>query len=599
MVSLLSIDADTLLSLPIDEAIAESGEQECWDYSKVFSARAREAEEAGETGTAAAWRLLSSLVEVHLQSNDLSKPFIPLLSGPNGRTFIPTDLDNTTAAAVHALAKQTADPELRSRLMDIIWDARRDHLAAREAVQSYLQSAARLMDPEQWPPYVERCERALRLAIQIRDSDLQQMVLAEIEDRVLELDGTDPLYMTNRLIELLIEFKAGNVETMSVITEKAVSHAEEAKDFEKARSQLQNLVRLYRIAENVDAERSANIRIAASYERQAELCKDDGEILLAAHWMGKAHHSYGNISDMREKTAEIYRKLRELQRRGTGEMKKISTDSIDITKYVMQTRERVSGLTFRETLLVLATAAKPTDFDRLTQQARELMERFPLQSLFGGVTMGDDGRVISRRSTAVPGDKDDDEQALWERVVELVIHRKQMEVHALIMPALNQIMFEHNPALRDLRDLVVHNPFVPEGREELFAKGFLAGLRGEFPEALSILVPQLENSLRHLLEQSGLEISTQDGRGIQDVILLGRILGIEQLGEILGPDIVKELKVLFDDRQGPRLRHYIAHGLMNHDAFYDPLAIYAWWFIFYLCICPVQKRFRDEHESSE
>ena len=513
--------------------------------------------------------------------------------------IVPTDLDDATAEAVHELAKQVSDPELRARLMDIIWDARRDHLAAREAIQCYLRSAAQLMDPEEWPPYVERCERALRLASQIRDSELQQTVLAEIEGTVLELDGTDPLYMTNRLIELLIEFKAGNAETMSAITEKAVSHAEEAKDFEKARSQLQNLVRLYRIAENVDAERSASIRIAASFEHQAKACSDDGEFLLAAHWMGKAHHAYRNIAGMDEKTAEVYRQLREFQRRGTGEMKKISTEPIDITKYVMQTRERVSGLTFREALLVLATVAKPTDFDSVTQQARELMEKFPLQGLFGGVTMGDDGRVVAHRSSTSPGDIDHEEQALWERVAELVIHSKQMVVHAAITPALNQIMFEHNPTLRNLQDLVMHNPFVPDGHEELFAKGFLAGLRGDFPEALSILVPQLENSLRHLLEQSGLDISTQDGRGIQDVILLGSILGKKQLGEILWPDIVKELKVLFDDRQGPRLRHYIAHGLMNHDAFYGPLAIYTWWFVFYLCICPVQKRFKDEPESSE
>ena len=599
MSSSLSIDADVLLSLPIDEALAESDKQECRDYGRVFFARAREAEEAGETGIASSWRLLSALAEVHLQSSDLSKPFIPLLAGPNGRTFIPTDLDDPTAAAVHALAKQVSDPELRARLMDIIWDARRDHLAARDAIQCYLQSADRLMDPEEWPPYVERCERALRLAVQIRDSELQQTVLAEIEGTVLELDGTDPLYMTNRLIELLIEFKAGNAETMSAITEKAVSHAEEAKDFEKARSQLQNLVRLYRIAGNVDVERSASIRIAASFEHQAKVCSDGSEFLLAAHWMGKAHHTYRNIAGMDEKTAEVYRKLREFQRRGTGEMKKISTEPIDLTKFVMQTRERVSGLTFREALLVLATVAKPTDFDSLTQQARELMQKFPLQGLFGGITMGDDGRVVAHRSSTSPGDIDHEEQALWERIAELVIHSKHMAVHAAITPALNQIMFEHNPTLRDLQELVMNNPFVPDGHEELFAKGFLAGLRGEFPEALSILVPQLENSLRHLLEQSGLDISTQDGRGIQDVILLGNILGKERLGEILWPDVVKEIKVLFDDRQGPRLRHYIAHGLMNHDAFHSPLAIYAWWLIFYLCICPVQKRFKDEPESSE
>ncbi len=361
-----SIDAEALLSLPIDEALSESGGQECWDYSKVFSARAREAEEAGETGTAAAWRLLGALVEVHLQSNDLSKPFIPLLSGPNGRTFIPTDLDDATAAAVYALAKQVSDPELRARLMDIIWDARRDHLAAREAVQSYLQSAARLMDPEQCSPYVERCERALRLATQIRDSDLQQMVLGEIEDRVLELDGTDRLYMTNRLMELLIEFDRGDSEKMSAITEKAASLAEGEKEFDKARSHLENLVRWSRKAENAEAERRASIRIAASYERQAEICSDDGEFLLAAHWLERAHHCYRNIAEMREKATEIYRRLRDVQRRGTGEMKEISTEPIDISKAVMHARERVSGLTFSKALLALSAVVSPTDFGRVT-----------------------------------------------------------------------------------------------------------------------------------------------------------------------------------------------------------------------------------------
>ena len=603
MSSSLPIDADVLLSLPIDEALAESDKQECWDYGEVFSTRAEEAEEAGETGTAKAWRLLRHLVQVMLQASNLSEPFRPWLEMQGRRTFVPTDLDDATAEAVHELAKQVSDPELRARLMDVIWvsrrDPSRDHLAAREAIQCYLQSAARLMDPEHWPPYVERCERALRLAKQLEDKNLQDKVLSGIEDRVLELDGTDPLYMTNRLMELLIEFGRGDPEKMSAITEKAASLAEEKKEFDKARSHFENLVRWSHMAKNAEAERGAKIRIAASYERQAELCSDDGEFLLAAHWMGKAHHFYGNISGMDEKTAEVYRRLRVSQRRATGEMKKISTEPIDISKAVMQARERVSGLTFPKALLSLAAVVSPTDFNDVRQHARELMRKFPLQSLVTGVVMADDGRVIAHRSSISPGDADQEERGLWERVVQEALVNEQIAVQVAIEPALNQITFEHNPTLRDLRDLVVHNPLIPEGHDELFAKGFLAGLRGEFPEALSILVPQLENSLRHLLEQSGLEISTQDGRGIQDVILLGRILGIEQLGEILGPDIVKELKVLFDDRQGPRLRHYIAHGLMNHSAFYGPLAVYAWWFIFYLCICPVQKRFKDEPDSTE
>ena len=579
---------------PIDEAIAQSDKKECWDYGESFSAYADTATHVGENRVAAAWRLLSALVQMMLQASNPSEPFRPWLEIQGRRTFVPNDLDDATATAVYELAKQVTDPELRARLMDITWDARRDHLAAREAIQCYLQSAARLMNPEEWPPYVERCERALRLAKHIRDEDLQVKVLSEIENRVVELDGNDPLYMTNRLMELLIEFDRGNPEIMSAVAERAASLAEERKEFDKARSHLENLIRWSRMAEDVEAERSAKIRIAASYERQSQLRSDDGEFLLAAHWMEKAHHAYRNLSHLREKTAEIYRCLRDMQRRATGEMKKISTEPIDISDGVVQARERVSGLTFREALLALATVARPTDYDELTRSARELMQKFPLQDLFGGVIMDDDGRVIAHHSPASHKDVDRQERLLWERVVRLAPINMQIAVHAGILPALNQIMFEHSPTLRDLRDLVIHNPFVPGGHEELFAKGFLAGLRGDFPEALSILVPQMENSLRHLLEQSGLEVSTQDRRGIQDVFLLGRILSEKKLEEILGLDIVKELKTLFSDRHGPKLRDRIAHGLMSHDALNDPLAIYAWWFIFYLCINPVQQRFRAE-----
>ena len=499
----MSIDADVLLSLPIDEAIAESDKQECRDYGRVFFARAREAEEAGKTGTATAWRLLSALVEVGLQASNLSEPFWPYLGVQGRRTSVSEDLNDATFTAVYELAKQVSDPELRARLMDIIWVARREHLAARDAIACYLQSAAQLMDPENWSPYVDRCERALRLATHIRDDELQAKVLTEIEERVLELDGTDTMFMTNRLMELLIEFNRGDKEQMSSIAEKAASMAEERRDFEKARAHLENLVRWSRLAKDADAERGAKIRIAASYERQAEICSDDGEVLPAAHWMIKAHHAYHNIPNMRQKTDDIYRRLRELQRRATGEMKGISTDPIDISEGIKQARESVSGLNFRKALLALAVVTRPIDFDRVTQLARELMEEFPLQDLFGGVVMADDGRVIAHRSPDSRVDADQHERALWQRIVQQVLLGEQLAVEIAIVPALNQIMFEHNPTLRDLRDLVIHNPFVPEGREELFAKGFLAGLRGDFPEALSILVPQMENSLRHLLEQSG------------------------------------------------------------------------------------------------
>jgi hypothetical protein len=185
--------------------------------------------------------------------------------------------------------------------------------------------------------------------------------------------------------------------------------------------------------------------------------------------------------------------------------------------------------------------------------------------------------------------------------VEQVLISYQFAVEAAIAPGLNQVMFEHSPSLRDLRKLVVHNPFVPRGHEELFAKGFLAGLRWNFPEALSILVPQLENSLRHLLATAGFEVTTRNMHGLQSVIQMGRILSEwkQQLEPIVGADTVKELKVLFSDQHGPDLRNGIAHGMLTHDHFFSVYAIYAWWLILFLCIHPVHRRFRDESKSDD
>ena len=71
------------------------------------------------------------------------------------------------------------------------------------------------------------------------------------------------------------------------------------------------------------------------------------------------------------------------------------------------------------------------------------------------------------------------------------------------------------------------------------------------------------------------------------------------LEEILGTNIVQELRVLFVDQNGADLRNQIAHGLMRHEQFFHHASIYAWWFIFHLTICPVQNRFLKHDESEE
>ena len=143
--------------------------------------------------------------------------------------------------------------------------------------------------------------------------------------------------------------------------------------------------------------------------------------------------------------------------------------------------------------------------------------------------------------------------------------RRQADVQGLIEPARQLIQSEHPLDRCHLRPIVELTPLVPGDRVDLVTMGFTRFFGGDFISALHILVPQLENSLRYLLKQTGVEPSaiqtdmTQESRTLSVLLTKDR----EALERIIDPAIVYEIKNLFDFRGGPTLRHRLAHGLVS------------------------------------
>ena len=596
-----STTAEVLLALPVGDALKESVKAECPAYADLFFERARVADAACDNDAARAWTLLSHLCRVTLKASEPHEPFRPAWQDAGGRTLVPGDMDEESAAAVRQLGFTVSDGELRSRLLDATWDRLRDAGAARDVVTSYVEAAEALFDPEHLTAYAARVERAVRLARQLRDRSLVDDVLEEVENRVVELSGSDPLFLSCRLMDLLHDFGRGDPALMRDIATKGARLAEEKSDFERARTWHDLVGRWCRRAGDDVGEKAARIAVAASLRRQAEQCSGPGQELIAVHFLEKAHEAYRNIPGMRAKADEVYAELRESQRRSVQHMGRFTTEIPNASELIKHARDWVAGRSQRGALLALATVVEVTDFEQETENAREMMEKYPLQGLFGGLTMDHSGRVVARTRAAFTTDEKEFELALWERVVRQVDLGHQVNAQTGIIPAMNQLNFEHSLRLKDMVDLVVDNPFVPPGHEELFARGFLAGFRWNLAESLSILVPQLENALRHVLAGAGHEVTTRDKHGLQNFIQMGTMLSErrEDLKAILGTDIVQELRVLFVDQNGVDLRNRIAHGLMRHEQFFHHASIYAWWFIFHLTICPVRERFVQDGEPAQ
>ena len=263
-----------------------------------------------------------------------------------------------------------------------------------------MEAAKGMFDPENWCAYAARLERATRIARQLRDYDLVREVLQEVEDRVVEMDGSDPLYLSCRLMDLLLEFERGDPASMGVIAEKGASLAEGNGEFDRAWAWHDLVCRWCRRAGDDEGEKAARIAMAASLRRQADQCTEPGQELLAAHFLEKAREAYRQIPGQRAAADEVYAQLREFQIRSVQHLGRITTEIPNASELIGHTRNWMAGKSKREALLALATVVQVTDFEKETETTREMMAKYPLQGMFGGMTIDSFGRVVGRTNAA-------------------------------------------------------------------------------------------------------------------------------------------------------------------------------------------------------
>ncbi len=113
--------------------------------------------------------------------------------------------------------------------------------------------------------------------------------------------------------------------------------------------------------------------------------------------------------------------------------------------------------------------------------------------------------------------------------------------------------------------------FIPNDRVALYVQGLWAGFKGDYSMAAHILLPQIENSLRHIAQQHGI-ITTQLDKDIQHENMLGGVL--DKIQHITNPDLWSDLKMFLLDGEG--FRNQALHGLISINEL-GRNGLYLWW----------------------
>ena len=582
--------------LQLDETIKKCDRKECERYFPPFFNKADEAKAAGEAKTEEIFALLGYVTSMMLKPNSPTEPFTPLSVLYNSRSAIIDDFSEDHLKFFGEIVLDISDPELRARIADILWVKKRDFRAAELAITSYLESATILEDPIQWHKCADRIERAVRLAASLgRNTEHLDKVISHIETVLDKYNGEDPKFLSEHLMGLLLEFRRGDTAKYSALSEKLAKRAESDGDWFRARTYWEAKARWHALANDADNERTARIRAAETYVKDAEAAinRETPSYAVAADHLLRAIESYRRIGEASERIEELHHTLLEYQEISTNELKPISTE-IDLTEAVKRAIARIKDKTFYDALFEFVLMGESPEVSNLRKQVQALAKEYPIRHLLPVVEVDEKGKVVGSSSNNLfSNDPKEAEAAMRANMFKQADIHHAIHTQGIIEPVRCQINLEHNVRVSDFIPIVSNNPLIPEGREHIYAQGLHAGMEGDFLAAAHLLIPQFENSIRHVLTQRGAITSGIDSKGIQDERSLSTTLYLPEMHDVFGEDITFDLQGLLTERFGTNLRNQMAHGLMSHDAFYSVQVVYLWWLILRLCCLPIITQIKE------
>jgi Domain of unknown function (DUF4209) len=507
------------------------------------------------------------------------------------RTAVPSDFRGAPIAMLVEQVERIANPAMRARVADVIWLVdRKQAQAGWTAVEAYIEVVRSMREGRTHfrtgaGVHGFETEQHLRRGIQLArmlgwEKEKSQAIRGLVSEMRAEAARQNQGGSFRRLGRLDLDYR---ISDATVIATEAEGLVDKEASLEAQHDLLHIAARAHRFAKNQTASDQDLLRAAECLVRIS--AGHGGSGMLEAHWLERAISEMHHVPGTKERRRELKHKLVDAQARIIEELTRFS-HSEDISEVVQSSRAAVSGKPIMVALRAFSTlshAPTPAEFEA---EARKTIAEHPLSSIFAATQYDATGKPVHRDQGLEEGN---DEAVVQRQIAQSEKIRRSLVSQGGIEPARLAIMHEHYID-DDLIGIVCsHSGFVPQDRRAIFTKGLVHFFHGDMIPAVHTLVPQLENSLRHVLRLHGHDVTklnedmTQEDLGFS--VLLERLRS--ELNAIFGERMVGGIDSVFNYRGGPNLRNRAAHGLIPDWEPHGDDAIYACWLIFQLCCIPL------------
>lgn len=595
----LSATADDFAATDINAPLTAANTIDCTEITSLFGAAAKTAETEQRHAEHRAYAMLGAIASFYFKPANQAEPFGPMMRFEGKRTAQPSDFTKATAEMLAAQIERVSSPGFRARLADLVWIIdRKQHAAAAEAVSAYAAIVDALVEKTatsrrgKADEHGHQVPEFLRRALQIGKAigwDKDVVLKARGHVAALRESSVDPArhFSHVRFAALDLDYQVSDPAKIAADAERLAATA----IGENKHRLLHLAARAHRAAKN-HARRDACLLDAA----EALVVVADAQkhsAMVETHWLEKAIAELRRLPAAKERMRVLKHRLVDTQARVLDEMQSMSTTD-DISELVANARTAVAGKPLSEKFRTMAHATRSPGLKQLRDEARRSIAEHPLSSLFGSTHYDHDGKPVHRTSGGGIADGADDE-AVQEHISRSEKIRRSLVVAATIEPVRQTIGLEQTVAEVQIAILCQHSIFVPDDRQSLFVAGLLHFFHGDMIEALHILLPQLENSLRHVLRLHGHDVikfnedMTQESLGLTQMLARLR----PEFEAIFGDAVVAELDSLLIYRGGPQLRDRTSHGLLHQWEPFGHDSVYACWLVYRLVCIPLLSHWNE------
>lgn len=561
-------------------------------YGQAFRQRADRLREAGDHLGADAFRALADVLLLHLTPSDKTLPFKPVAIWGDRRSLALDDLEEPDIQVLELIGPLATSPIVRAQLCDVAWVAgrargRKTWTLGPIAAKAYLEAFQHAHAAQREGVLFDELTRGLQLAWEFRKQEPQGLnsywsFLEELARSAARAGSTGLLA---RVLRIFVDRGYKGSADMAVLAEAAAKDTAEKEPSLVLADLWGAIAALWQVAKNNEnarsAERSRGELLIAVGEAEA-----GRSAMVAAHWVQQGLECLRRAGADAVRVEEVHRRLLNLGAATLSEMGEIRKD-FDATEAIESSRKQVTGYPLIESLLRFAFGEHLLDPAKLRKTVEEQAKQSPLQFLIEAKVMSRDGKTVGIRPSLM-STGEEYERAITLAVIEHAFrYDVPFRVQLFIFPAKDQIWNDHHPGFADLLPLVKDNPFVPTGFEEGYLRGFVAGFCGDWIVAAHFLIPQVEASVRHVLQRAGAITSNVQADGTQEEKRLHQLLADPVALRVFGAPLLFELRSLLIEELGGNLRNRFAHGMMTTGDCYAADVITLWWLLLRICVTPL------------